>query len=69
MKLNRRSRRFHDPWGYNREGTVCGAQWMVGQEECHFTNGRIDNLDKSKSREATWDRFVKGKRSIEKVRQ
>lgn len=68
MKINRRVKRFHDAFGYFYEGGICQQQWLVGMEDTRVSNGTIDRLDKSKSREGS-DRFVKGPRSIEKTRK
>lgn len=69
MKLNRRSRRFHDPWG-SRRGNRCGGvmrhQYLVGQtsELISVRHG----VDYTQTLENTEDRFVYSTHSVEKIR-
>ena len=68
MKINRRSRRFHDPWGLGRTGTVCGQSYMVGIRDEHVNN-YLYFFDRTKVEEHVQDRFVLSKKSIEKIRR
>jgi len=69
MKLNRRSRRFHDPWGSrrgNRFGSVMHHQYLVGQSsELASVRHGVDYVHLLENNE---DRFVFSTKSIEKVR-
>jgi hypothetical protein len=82
MRLNSYVRRFHDPWGnkrYNRRGSICRHQYMVGKAEL----SSYESPQASKGTEAEeyyfdgvratneqqGDRFVKGPHSVETVRR
>lgn len=73
MRVNRRGRRFHDPWGNkngNCRGYVTGHQYMVAK--CELRGSKVakhlSDIDLSKQIDATHDRFVKGSR-VEALRR
>lgn len=69
MKINRRSKRFHDPWGNRRgnDGSPVRYQWLVGDKS--HVNGSAYYADRIDAYEATGARYVLGETSIEKIRK
>ena len=70
MKINRRSRRFHDPWGMvgKTGGTICGQCYLVGGRDS-YVNDRLWRFDATKAEEHVQDRFVLSPKSVEKIRR
>lgn len=70
MRVNRRSRRFHDPWGNKRgnHGSVIRMQWLLGEAD-QYVNDHGYYIDKAKAIESSDARFVLGKKSVEKIRR
>ena len=70
MKINRRIKRFHDPYGYRngQHGSVARFHWLVGTESDR-ANGDISRMDFTKLVESADAVFVLGTSSIEKIRK
>lgn len=70
MRVNRRSRRFHDPWGNKRgnHGSVIHRAFLLGQED-QFVHDHNYYIDRAKAIESSDARFVLGNKSIEKIRK
>lgn len=69
MKINRHSRKIHDPLGLHRpSGSVCDYMAFVGTNYDKMCNYNAAKMDKTKTHEFTLERFVRNKRSIEKTR-
>lgn len=73
MKVNRRGRRLHDPWGSNK-GNTCGhvirAQYLVSKKAItgNPTNRYSAYCDQLKLMEGQYDRFVQGS-AVETLRR
>ena len=75
MRLSKRSRKFHDPWGNkfsNRVGTIVRFQYHIGLGDLGSRKGSVNIasrvFDTVGSQEHNKDRFVRGPYSIEKLR-
>ena len=83
MKVSRRSRKFHDPWGNkhgNSMGHICHMSFLVGKSESndvdehdndhgHPLSTRIYHFDNVSCREHLYNSYIRAKHAPEKLRR
>ena len=66
MKISRRVKRYHCPFGSLIRQSICENQWMVGANT-EDVNKEFLKIDKMKLIEGVYPIYVMGPRSVEKL--